>query len=889
MRSNFRVRLHSITREKIGLRAASSAAAIAISTIVVAPAYAQEAQEGETQSASASETAGDIVVTGSRFQVRKDIATRRNSTVVVDSLSQDDIGALPDRTIADSLRRITGVTTLNDDDIGRFVSVRGVNPDLVAVTVNGLTLASIASSGGGRRQTNLQVIPSRAVQQIQAYKSFTPDMDSGAMGGLVNLVPASAYDYDGRHLVVEASANYSSFLDVPNVNTADGIKSSPFGSGAELTYADTFGSDSQFGLVVSGVWQQRPKDQSNVTIPDRLYFNDEGEKTNPGNPDWNGIGVPNTFTTVNYTNIYRTYGGSVMLEYNPMSSFRTSLFGFLYFNSESETRNHHRLFGFDEVRETTPTTGTLRAGTLDHEWRHNTFDRDTKGLQWQALYGSETAGDFNFRAGYSFASFDNVQPSATYRMKPGLDLTYDLEADDRYVLENPEAYVTPSNYQLFAAHEALMLVQQEALEARLDYSLNAGANDLGFGFMAGAAYRHTDLERDRDFVDYSSDGSDMIGVSVLPDRAVRGSPYPLLWLDHVAFWNDVAPTLEADPAKSFRRSMITDYSYVEKIANAYAALTFATDDLRLVGGVRYDHTRFVAGMPQILDGVVQDRLVESTGGYEKFLPSVNGLYRLTNDFRVKFGYSRTLGRPNPSDIASVEEVDDVELIISRGNPNLRPRVSDNFDLGIEYFFNQGNGMITAGLFAKDVADDIIMIEREELRNGQVYQLREPINGDKTTFRGFEIGIVNSELDFLPGALANLGFSGNLLYVRGRTKFTDDGVTTTRKSLVNQMEWAGNAALFYNYEDRGEIRVAYNYQSGYVTGIGANPWNDQGIGANDTIDLTVRYDLDDHWGVQFQARNLLGKNRAVRSGDDLRYHRADVEYGNMFFLSVNYLL
>ncbi|UZK67787.1 TonB-dependent receptor plug domain-containing protein [Sphingomonas sp. M1-B02] len=149
-------------------------------------------------------------MTGSVFQNRKDMESRRELLVVVDTQSQDDIGSLPDRTLADSLCRIMGVSTLNNDNIGQFVSVRGVNPDLIPVTLDGITLATIGDTGGGRRQVSLQVVPARAVQQIQAYKSFTSDLKSGAMGGLINLIPASAFDYSGQRLVVDVSTNYSS-------------------------------------------------------------------------------------------------------------------------------------------------------------------------------------------------------------------------------------------------------------------------------------------------------------------------------------------------------------------------------------------------------------------------------------------------------------------------------------------------------------------------------------------------------------------------------------------------------------------------------------------------------------------------------------------------------
>jgi outer membrane cobalamin receptor len=64
----------------------------------------------------------EIVITGSVYQGRAEIASRRGSTTIVDSISQDDIGALPDLTIAEAMRRITGVTTTTSASLRRFAA-----------------------------------------------------------------------------------------------------------------------------------------------------------------------------------------------------------------------------------------------------------------------------------------------------------------------------------------------------------------------------------------------------------------------------------------------------------------------------------------------------------------------------------------------------------------------------------------------------------------------------------------------------------------------------------------------------------------------------------------------------------------------------------------------
>src|SRR5690606_26433602 len=155
---------------------------------------------------------------------------RREAIAIVDSLSADEIGAMPDLTIAESMRRIAGVTTVYNDDIGQFASIRGSHPDYVPVTISGLTIATTGDHGEGTRKVNLQVIPTNAVQQIRAFKTLSPALDAGALAGLIDILPGSAFDPGQPLFGATLGTSYTSYMDVPDDNSAgrDG-KDSPFG------------------------------------------------------------------------------------------------------------------------------------------------------------------------------------------------------------------------------------------------------------------------------------------------------------------------------------------------------------------------------------------------------------------------------------------------------------------------------------------------------------------------------------------------------------------------------------------------------------------------------------------------------------------------------------
>jgi outer membrane cobalamin receptor len=93
-------------------------------------AQAQQRPPVTAPSSDDATTVDEIIVTGSVLRGIAEIENRRSTYAIVDTISQDEIGSLPDLTIAETMRRITGVTTIYNDDIGQFASIRGCTPTL---------------------------------------------------------------------------------------------------------------------------------------------------------------------------------------------------------------------------------------------------------------------------------------------------------------------------------------------------------------------------------------------------------------------------------------------------------------------------------------------------------------------------------------------------------------------------------------------------------------------------------------------------------------------------------------------------------------------------------------------------------------------------------------
>ncbi|PNB53081.1 TonB-dependent receptor, partial [Pseudomonas sp. FW305-130] len=128
--------------------------------------------------APVSETSGgEIVVTGQRAAERRALQAKRSSNFIQDTLNANDVGKLPDQNVAEAVRRLPGISVANDQGEGRYVIIRGANPNLANVTINGQTAPAPEPEG---RQVKLDDIPSSLIGSVTVVKSLTADRDANA-------------------------------------------------------------------------------------------------------------------------------------------------------------------------------------------------------------------------------------------------------------------------------------------------------------------------------------------------------------------------------------------------------------------------------------------------------------------------------------------------------------------------------------------------------------------------------------------------------------------------------------------------------------------------------------------------------------------------------------
>jgi len=185
--------------------------------------------------AAAQSSIEEIEIIGTRAALQNAIERQRNSDKVVGVVDSDALGNFSDINVSESLRRISGIMVENDQGEGRYVSVRGMNTDLNAMTINGVS----TTSPEDRRGIMLDGVPTDILSSMTVYKTLTPNLDADTIGGAIDLETISAFSFEGRNVRIMAQTSH-------NELTKD--SSNPMLS---ATYTDRFAmNDGELGVAL---------------------------------------------------------------------------------------------------------------------------------------------------------------------------------------------------------------------------------------------------------------------------------------------------------------------------------------------------------------------------------------------------------------------------------------------------------------------------------------------------------------------------------------------------------------------------------------------------------------------------------------------------------------
>ncbi|RZJ97522.1 MAG: TonB-dependent receptor, partial [Novosphingobium sp.] len=584
---------------------------------------------------------------------------------------------------------------------------------------------------------------------------------------------------------------------------------------------------------------------------------------------WNGnAAMPNRVRTLNYTKFRRLFGGYLGLEYRAAPNVTLSASAFAYKQVEDQTLNDYRVDSIASPVYESKTVARMKIGVIRPFVNYDHFTTEFRGGLLKGKWDIDAATTFEVRGGYGLSRFRNADLGVGYTYSPTNDfVTFDMtQSRPTFTFSNPADMINIANFSGFSAIDIYNDTDFESFEGRADLRHNYSGDSLGFGFAAGFDGRTVDAVRDIRNVTYNTPTGKLGALGFVPDNISFGFPYPTVHVDLAGFNGQVKPGLTVNNATSLSASYASDYGYRETILAGYASAMYATDTLRVIGGVRLEDVDFRAKVPQRVGTVYNGTLGVYDGGYRYALPSASLTYDLSPELRLRAAYSKSLGRPAFSDIAQAELVNNESLTITKGNPDLKPRKANNFDLAVEQYFNGGNGLVSLTGFYKKIDDEIFELRTQQDRGGVVYDVTMPLNATSASLKGLEFQVMDNAIAWLPNPFKDkLGVSFNVARMWAHMSYISAGNTIERDNLLFQPDWVINASMFYKLPGDGEVRLAYRWADKNLNTVSAQPYADYVLKARGQMDASLRLPITPNLIVKLEANNLLGNDYSMMHG------------------------
>ncbi|MFN3816712.1 TonB-dependent receptor [Brevundimonas sp.] len=807
----------------------------------------------------------NVLVVGQRGQLNSAINRQRSADGVITVISADAIGQMPDENVAEAVRRAVGVNVINDQGEGRFISIRGIDPNLTTGSFNGVRLPSPEAED---RQLPLDVIDADILSAIVISKTLTPDMDGDSIGGNVEIETLSGLDQASMVLRARLAGIHT---DLANET----------GWRGSLTYADRF-ADGRLGVAASVSHQHRPFASSNIETG--AEWEEDGDLFYPLEVDYRDYRPTRTRTTA-----------SLNLDFMADANTRLYARGLYSAFADEELRmsmavpfEDGELVGGDDGR-------VLFAATGDDEIEIERSLRQRKETQYiySMVLGGETfRGPWTIDGQLSWSYAEEDQPDTLYTTMVaefdsglfGVDVTDPLRP--RLFLGDAAteaAFNTASNYE-FDEYE---LASGRSRDTEWTGSVNLRRDSAlwgGSGYTRGGVkirLREKDFSEDVLIWD-GIDGPDFTLDQVQGDVGYDLAPFgpgidPARTL---AFFRANRDRLELEEIDSVIDSNVGDYELTEDIYAGYLMQSVDVGTMRAIYGVRVERTDFSAAGNQvflaeegaIVDGVeLDDDTVFVTPytvsrTYTDVLPSVNLRFDLAENLIGRAGYYASIVRPNPDQTAprvEIERDDENETVGVAGNPDLDRAQAHNLDFALEWYPNR-DSVLSAGIFYKSISNFIgaQTLENVSFNGVDFDELETFVNLGDATILGLELNYQQA-LTFLPGLLSGLIVGANFTYVDSEIDLPD-GRTI---ALPRQSRNVANLLLGYEYGPL-DLRAAVSYRDSYIDGIDeGGPGVDRIVTDHTQFDFSAKYNFSPSVQAFVEFKNINNEPyvATVRSG------------------------
>ncbi len=870
------------------------------------------AAEEEKQADSGIEV---IEVVGTRGSLKRSMNAKRFADQVVDGISAEDIGKLPDNNIAEALSRVVGVSMSRADGEGEFVSIRGMDPRLSQVTLNGQSMAnsnssSITSNGASSRSFNLNNIASEMVGGIEVFKSPTANMVEGSVGGTVNLKTRNPIDVGNKATAV-ARADYNDNSDETGgglnlfVNQVNDNKT--FGVSAAISYFDR---TTQRNSLESRGWALQKK------APYVNEYDENGLLTKAGaseTPVYRIEDIRANYRTDERERLNANFKMqwliSDALDLNVDALYSRQKREFISTNWDVDFHDADKLIVdldsivIDGENVVSQTASANKKGNFNQSGFLRDYDDETIAVNFTLDYYMNDDWTITPKFGYSEATGlrDDINPifsskvnNLGYSLANGSympEIIYPTDADELAAME-------PENLSLEVMNYKNWEVEDQQSYAQLDFSGDLD-NDIFSSVEFGIRYNIKEKSnkvfqhKTQNAIKAENGGtqillSDYSNYTVI-DGMLENAPVDAWYVpDFRKLDNDYGHLVNA---LEIQRET---YDIEESVTAAFFQGNINTEifEIPVRGnlGVRFVDTQIDSSSFELLAGQ-EPAPIESSNDYSDVLPSINLAFNLTDDFIMRTAAASVMARPSHNDIAPVfreirafDHADGGKYVL--GNPDLDPYRADQYDLSFEWYFDS-EGLISTGIFYKDI-ESFITTRTEtkvtDFSEGVEVEVTQPINGTGATVQGIEVGFQQA-FHMLPAPFNGLGTAMNYTYNDSDTELVNN-LTGENMSLPGLSKDTANIMVYFEQE-KFSTRLAWNYRSEYFNKFS---WSQEAlyIESYHQLDFQLGYDFTKKMSLNFEAKNITDEQVYEYVGNQSRAY-AVRDNGRTYSLSFKYAL
>ncbi len=900
------------------------APAAAASAAAPAADSAPAARSADTK--AADQTLDTVTVTGIRRGIEAAISVKKNSDSIVEAVSAEDIGKLPDVSIAESIARLPGLSAQRAAGRAQVISVRGLSPDFATTLLNGRELVST----GDNRSVEFDQYPSELLSGVTVYKTPDAGLVGQGLSGTLDMLTVRPLDFGSR--VVS--------LNVRGQRNSLGSAAGKSGNGNRLSasYIDQF-ADRTIGVSIGYAHQETPVQEEQVG----LY---EPWKT------LTTAGLPaNTVTSEGIKALRRTGrterdGVMATVEFRPNKMWTSVIDGFWSRAKQEDTANQFEMSMTWNGENRPPISwsgagvngnGTHTGGAVTNVYplirgMYNKRDDKIVAAGWNNKLRFDSGVQLSADVNYSRATRNeiNLQNNTQLATTVPLDtVNLALQSGNFSQIKAGLNYSDPS--QLFlqntiygSGYGLLPSVKDDLTGVKLAAKLpSSGLLSTWFAdFDIGLNYadRSKKKRQPEGNINLGTAGVTAIGSDLqygLVDLGFAG-------LGSIPAWNvpaAVARYMRFEPTESLNYLIPKAWEVQEKATTAYLKgnLDATTFGLPMRGNIGLQVIRTdQSSQSNYWDGTAnggQGAVKPISGGktYTDYLPAMNLAWTLPGDQTVRFALAKQMARPRVEQLnAGIEfgvNANTGEPGASGGNPELKPWRANAVDLSWEKYFGS-KAYISAAAYYKDLRSYIYKqtvdnFDYSAFVAGYVPQpgqppakltgnFTAPFNGEGGKLKGVELS-ASLPLNLVSRSLNGFGLTASASFNSSSIRIVDPDSANSVGS--GPIALPGLSKRVYNltayYEANGfEFRISQRKRSDFIGEIG----NFNGartlryVVGESIVDAQIGYNFTEGplkgLGLLAQVNNLTDeayRTYAVTKDRPLEY----IKWGKTYLLGANY--